>query len=227
MLSLIHIFCRTAAQQGDNVLLHGSLGKIAPVVLRQRHGIAACHSPGNDGDLVYRVLCGTVIGADSVTSLVIGSQTLFLLGYHLGALFGAGDHLDGGVLDLLHGNGTLIGTGSQQSRLVYNIFQIRAGEADRGLCHSLEVDIRAHGLIAHMHLENLLTTLDIGIAYQDLTVEPARTQQRRVQNILAVGGGNDDDARIGAETVHLNQQLVEGLFPLVMTAAQTLSLIHI
>ena len=56
----------------------------------------------------------------------------------------------------------------------------------------LEVDIRTHGLVARMHLEDLLTALDIGIAHQDLTVEPARTQQRRVQNILAVGGGNDD-----------------------------------
>src|SRR5690606_14691448 len=51
-------------------------------------------------------------------------------------------------------------------------------------------------------------------------VEPARTEQRRVKNIRPVGGGHNDDAFVHTETVHLDQQLVEGLLAFVMTAAQ-------
>ena len=46
-------------------------------------------------------------------------------------------------------------------------------------------------------------------------------QQRRVEDVGPVGGRHDDDALVGLEAVHLDQQLVEGLLALVVTAAQT------
>src|SRR5690606_7749687 len=55
-------------------------------------------------------------------------------------------------------------------------------------------------------------------ANHHLTVEAARAQQSRVENIRAVGGGDDDDAVVHFEAVHLHQQLVEGLLTLVVTA---------
>ncbi len=59
-----------------------------------------------------------------------------------------------------------------------------------------------------------------GGADRDLPVEAARTQQRRVQDIGAVGGGDEDDAGAVTETVHLDQQLVEGLLALVVSATE-------
>ena len=53
----------------------------------------------------------------------------------------------------------------------------------------------------------------------DLPVEPARAQQRRVEDVGPVGGGDQDDAALGVEAVHLDQQLVEGLLALVVAAA--------
>jgi hypothetical protein len=47
------------------------------------------------------------------------------------------------------------------------------------------------------------------------------TQQRRIEDIRAVGGGDDDDIRPGLETVHLDEDLVERLLALVMTAAES------
>src|SRR5690606_31233130 len=46
------------------------------------------------------------------------------------------------------------------------------------------------------------------------------TQQRRVKHVGTVGSGNHDDAVVHFETVHLHQQLVEGLFTLIMTTAK-------
>ena len=53
----------------------------------------------------------------------------------------------------------------------------------------------------------------------DLPVEAARTQQRGVQDVGAVRGGDQDDVGLDVEAVHLDQQLVEGLLALVVAAA--------
>ena len=59
-----------------------------------------------------------------------------------------------------------------------------------------------------------------GIAHHHLAVKPAGTHQSRVQDVRAVGGGNHNDALVGTKAVHLHQQLVQGLLPLVVPAAQ-------
>ena len=66
-----------------------------------------------------------------------------------------------------------------------------------------------------------ISSLDVRQPHIDLPVEPSRTQQRRVQNIHTVGGSQHHHALVGAEAVHLHQQLVQGLLPLVVSATQT------
>ncbi|MNU56507.1 hypothetical protein D3C71_456040 [compost metagenome] len=70
-----------------------------------------------------------------------------------------------------------------------------------------------------MHVQDLFTAADIGQADGHLTVETARTQQRFVEHVGAVGGGHDDHAGVRFKTVHLDQQLVQGLFALIIAAA--------
>lgn len=53
----------------------------------------------------------------------------------------------------------------------------------------------------------------------DLAVKPAGAQQRRVEDVGAVGGREDDDASIALKAVHLGQQLVDRLLALVIAAA--------
>ena len=50
----------------------------------------------------------------------------------------------------------------------------------------------------------------------DLPVEPARPEQRRVQGLGSVRGRDHHDACRGIEAVHLRQQLIQRLFPLVV-----------
>ena len=71
-----------------------------------------------------------------------------------------------------------------------------------------------------MDLEDALASLDIGRVDHDPAVEAAGTQQRRIEDIGPVGGGDQDDAFVGLEAVHLHQELVEGLLALVVTAAE-------
>jgi len=50
---------------------------------------------------------------------------------------------------------------------------------------------------------------------EDLAVEPAGAAQRWVEGVRPVGGGQHHDAAGLVESVHLGEQLVEGLLPLV------------
>ena len=60
-----------------------------------------------------------------------------------------------------------------------------------------------------------------GTVYGNLTVKPARTEQGRVEDIRTVRRRNGDNPFIGAEPIHFDQQLVQCLFPFIMSPAKT------
>src|SRR5205807_2406837 len=64
--------------------------------------------------------------------------------------------------------------------------------------------------------ENLLASLEVGRAHRHLAIEAAGTKERGIQNIRPVGGRDDDDALVLGEAIHLDEQLIEGLFPLLV-----------
>ena len=71
-----------------------------------------------------------------------------------------------------------------------------------------------------MDLEDALPAPDVGDGDHHLPVEAAGPQQGRIEHVRAVGGGNQDHPFIGLKAVHFHQELVQGLFPLIMAAAQ-------
>ena len=72
-----------------------------------------------------------------------------------------------------------------------------------------------------MDVEDSPTAAQVRPVNGDLPVKTARTEERRVENIRTVGRSNGDDAFVGPETIHFDQELVQRLFPFVMTAAKT------
>ena len=150
----------------------------------------------------------------------IGGQLLLGLGHGGRAALGAHHHLVLGVLELLHGDEALVAARRHQGRLVDEVHQVGAGEARRAARQHLEVDIRRQRHVADMDLQDLLAAGDVGVRHHDLAVEAAGPQQRRVEHVGPVGGGDQDDAFVGLEAVHLDQQLVQRLLALVVAAAQ-------
>ena len=76
-----------------------------------------------------------------------------------------------------------------------------------------------HRLALGVHLQDLEAAPEVGRVHRDLAVEPARPQQRGVEHVRPVGGGDQDHAAADVEAVHLDQQLVQGLLALVVAAA--------
>ena len=70
-----------------------------------------------------------------------------------------------------------------------------------------------------MHAQDLLAAGEIRVGHGDLSVETARAQQRWIQDVWTVGGCHENHALAVTESIHLHQQLVQGLLALVVTAA--------
>ena len=82
----------------------------------------------------------------------------------------------------------------------------------------LEADVGRQLDLPGMHLEDLDAALLVRAIDQDLAVEAAGPQQRRVEDLRPVGRGEQDDALARIEAVQLDQELVQGLLLLVVAA---------
>ena len=108
----------------------------------------------------------------------------------------------------------------EQRGLVEQILEVRAREAGRALGERFERDLFRERLVLGVHCEDRLAPADVGAVDDDLPVEAARAQQRRIEHVGPVRRGDQDDARVLIEAVHLDEQLVERLLALVVAAAE-------
>src|SRR5438105_10349457 len=69
-----------------------------------------------------------------------------------------------------------------------------------------------------MDPENFLAAFDVGEIDRDLTIESARAEQRRIENIGPVGSSDNNNTFLGVEPVHLDQERIECLLTLIVTA---------
>ena len=98
--------------------------------------------------------------------------------------------------------------------------EVGAGEAGRAGGERVEVDLARERLALRVHLEDLAAADAVGPVDDDLAVEAARAEQRRVEDVGPVRGGDQDDVVLHLEAVHLDEELVQRLLALVVAAAE-------
>ena len=157
---------------------------------------------------------------DGMAGLVVGRHSLLVFGHHHGLAFAAHQDLVLGFLELLHRNEALSLARSKERRLVNEIREVSARESGGSAGNHTRIDVRRQRHSLHMHAEDLLAAIDVGPRNDDLPIEAAGTQKRRIENVRAVGRGDDDDAFVRLEAVHLDQELVQGLLALVVAIAE-------
>ena len=98
----------------------------------------------------------------------------------------------------------------------------RSAPAIPGVPRAIDLDVHVRGdlLVAHVHFEDLHPLFLRGERDDDLAVEAAGTQQRRVEDIGTVRRGHHDDALGRLEAVHLGEHLVERLLALVVATTE-------
>src|ERR1044071_8271904 len=72
-----------------------------------------------------------------------------------------------------------------------------------------------------MNRKDAFASFDIRTVNDHTAVKSSRTKQRRIEHVGPVRRGDQDHAVVRLEAVHLDQQLVESLFTLVVPAAET------
>ena len=89
----------------------------------QGDGHAASRAPGDDGDLMHRVLGGQLVDDHGMARLVVSGELLGVLGDHAAFLLRACDDLHHSLVEVLHGDKPLVCPGSQQRGLVEQVLQ--------------------------------------------------------------------------------------------------------
>src|SRR4051795_12601376 len=84
----------------------------------------------------------------------------------------------------------------------------------------MNVDVVGERNLLGVDREDPLASLDVGTVDDNAAIEAARTEQRRIEDVGAVGGRDQDDAFVRLEAVHLDEQLVQRLLALVVAAAE-------
>ena len=70
-----------------------------------------------------------------------------------------------------------------------------------------------------MYLQDLHASLKIRTIHDDTPVKASRTKQRLIQNFRAVGSAKDQNSLRGIKAIHLRQQLIQRLLPLLIAPA--------
>ena len=133
---------------------------------------------------------------------------LFLVADDLALALGAGNDPVDRLFELLHAYPVEVGAGGEDGAFVQQVFKIGAGEARCLLGQHHQVDVLFERLAFGVDAQDGLAAANVGPVQDDLAIEATRAQQRRVEDVGAVGGGQDNHVGFTIEAVHLDQDLV-------------------
>ena len=150
---------------------------------------------------------------------VVGGQLPLVFGHDHGAPLRPEHDLVFRLLEVLHRDVASIDAPGPERRLVDEIRQIGARKTRRASRDHAEIDIRSQRTLLRVNAQYLSPTADVGVGHEDLPVEPAGTAKCAVEHVGPVGRGNDDDSVVLLESVHFNEELIERLLALVISAA--------
>ena len=152
-----------------------------------------------------------------MTDLVIGHNLLFLRRNDgTLALIPCDDNLHA-FLQIGLGDGVAAHAHRAQRCFIDDVCQLGAGSTSCGAGDGGKVNIRPHFDILSMHAQNCFTTLEIRKFHGNASVEAAGAQQCLVKRVGAVCGGQNHNALASVKTVHFREQLVQRLFPLIVS----------
>ena len=213
----------TSHCDGHLVLQVGSgvESRLEALLGRGEEGQTSGGAPRDDGDLGDRVVLGHQGSDDGVSGLVVGHEPLLGLGHHGSLLLRSSDDTLEGISDLVVADLGHVAAGGQDGGLVHEVGEVGTGESRRPTGDLLEVDILSEGLARGVDLEDGDTSLDVRPVDSDLAIETSRAEEGRVEHVGPVGGGQHDDSGVSLESVHLRQQLVDGLLPLVVSSSHS------
>ena len=212
------LFGDATAQEHRQIVDHGSAADEELVLVRNGHRVAERHAARHDRDLMDRIGMLEQMPDQRMAGLMVRDGAARLLGQDAVLALRSCHQTFQRFIDLGHTDGILVAASREERGLVHEVHKIGAGHAARQLGDAHKVDVGAERLVLGVHLEDLLASAHIGRIDDDLTVEAAGAQQRRVEHVDAVRRRDQHDGVVLLETVHLDEQLVQRLLAFVVAA---------
>ena len=213
------IFSDPSACQSGDLVFDLLFGHQVMLILIHLHGIAkGSAGTGDDGDLGDRCGIGLHSGHQSMADLMVGNDLFFFFRQDRVLLLISGDNDFDGFFQIGLGHELTSVTDRAEGCFVDHVGKLGTGSTDSHTGDRTEINIVSHTNFAGMYFQNIDTSLQIGQLDRDAAVKTAGTQKGRVQRIGTVGGSQDDNTFVGVKAIHLSQQLVQCLLPLVVAA---------
>ena len=133
-----------------------------------------------------------------------------------GALFQTADDAVHRIQEVLMRDELSVFSCGEQGRFVAHIGDVGAAESWRLLRQEVDVDRVVGFEGTQVHIEDGFALIDVRHVDVDLAVKTTGTHQGLVQNVGAVGRREDDHPTVGPKPVHLGQELIQGVFTLIV-----------
>ena len=216
-----HVFCNAPAIAHRQAVEGLIAREVHAVLFREHHGHAQRHSARNDCDLVQWLGVLQQQVDQSVPSFV-ESRDALVFDFHDARLLGAAEsHLVACFFQVFLAHvGVLFHSGDNRG-LVHQGGEFSTREAWCAARNLGQDDFGGELHVPGVDPQDLFASGYIGKVNDDLAVEAAWAQERRVEHVGTVGRGDDDDVHVGAKAVHFDQDRVERLLTLVVSAAHS------
>src|SRR5262245_47987251 len=216
-----HLFRNTATHHDGDLRLEILLGVVMLVINWKLHCDTERHAARNDRDLVHRVGVWQLGSDQRVSAFVVRRNLLFFFGQDERFTLRAHQDLILSQLEVVLQHGLAVLASRAQSGFIHHVGEIGSGEARCSTCQHREIYIFSQRNLAGMYSQNFLTSANIRTIDDDAAIEAPGAQQSRIEHVGPVRGSHQDDTFVRLEAVHLNQQLVQRLFALIVTTSET------
>ncbi len=109
----------------------------------------------------------------------------------------------------------------EYSSFIEKIAELSSRESDRDGSDLIPVHISIEWLALRMYFEDLLAIFEGWETDGHTSIESSWSQKCLIEDIGAIGRCHDDDIGIIIESVHLGQDLIQGLLTLIMSPSDT------
>ena len=153
--------------------------------------------------------------------LVIRGNLLFFFGEEMTFSFRAQEHFLNRLNEVVLRDYFSVVACGKYGGFIKEICEVRSGKSRGAFGNLAQFYLFGYMFFSSMNFQYCFTVVDIGRVEHDAAVKPPRAQKRGIENIRSVGCRNHNNIVFSLKSIHLDKNLIERLFALVMPSSKS------